>query len=47
MQTNVKQTRIGGFRDFFPLHSEALFLYLSIAHFVFDFSCVSKPVKVY
>ena len=44
---NVKQTRIVGFRDFSPLFSDGLFLYLSIVHFDFDFFCVSKPVKVY
>ena len=43
----MKQTRIGGFGDLPSLLSDALFLYLSIAHFVFHFFYVSKPVKVY
>ena len=47
MRTNVKQTRMGGFGDLSSLFSDALFLYLSIAHFAFDFFSVSKPVKVY
>ena len=33
----MKQTRIGSFGDFPPLLSDALFIYLSIGHFVFDF----------
>ena len=37
----------GGFGDLSCLLSYALFLYLSFAHFVFNFFCVSKPVKVY
>ena len=44
---NVNPTRIGGFRDLSSFFPDALFLYLSIAHFAFDFFCVSKPVKVY
>ena len=35
------------FTDFCPLFSDALFLYLSIANFVFDFIFANKPVKLY
>ena len=47
IQTNVNQTQIGGFGDISYLLSDALFVYLSLAYFVFDFFCLSKPVKVY